>query len=80
MSERINPNEKINSLTKLREVVGLKPIKKRKEKLVMCKLCGKEMTHVAHNTWHCRNEIEGKKDKDGNPKICGNIYIRKNYK
>lgn len=70
----------IKSFAQLRKQVGLKPLKERKEKPIKCRLCGKEMTKVASNTWHCRNEIEGKKDKEGNPKICGNIYIRKGYK
>lgn len=68
--------EKLNSLEKLRERVGLKPLGERQEKNVMCRKCGAEMKKVALNTWHCTNEI---KQKDGKTKTCGNIYIRHNY-
>lgn len=70
----------VTSLAQLREQVGLKPLKERKEKPIKCRLCGKEMSKIASNTWFCRNEIERKKDKESNPKICGNIYIKSDYK
>lgn len=70
----------ITSFEQLREHAGLKPLKEKVEKPILCRKCGKEMTKVASNMWHCKNEDEKLKDKNGNPKICGNIYIRKGYR
>lgn len=68
--------EKLHGFEQLRKKVGLKPLKPRKEKPVICKKCGAEMVQVAQNMWQCQKEIPQKK---GDAKICGNIYIRHNY-
>lgn len=67
----------LKSFEQLRQEVKLKPLKKRQEKPVKCRLCGKEMDHVAQNMWYCKNEVAG---ADGKAKICSNIYIRKGYR
>lgn len=77
MSERANPKEKIKGLDGLRKAFKMKPLKLRKEKPVICRICKKEMTQVGTNVWQCHNENKG---KDGKTKICGNIYIRKGYR
>ncbi len=72
---------KMTSFNELREYSGLKPVKGRKEKPVICKRCGAEMRKVATNTWYCGKELTDKDgkvilDKENKPKLCLYTYIK----
>ena len=64
---------KMTSFDELREYVGLKPLKEKKSKPVICKKCGAEMKKVATNMWYCGKEIT---DKENKTSICSYLYIR----
>lgn len=62
--------EKLNSFAQLRKKLGLKSLKEREEKEILCRKCGTPLKKVAENTYVCEHEDEkGKK--------CGNIYMKK---
>lgn len=70
----------LTSFEALRKEAGLKPVEKKKKKVV-CRRCGNEMKQVAENTWVCGRVLtdkEGKPiyDKNGVEKICNYHYIR----
>lgn len=62
--------KKLHSFEELRKEVGLKPVKPKEEKEILCRKCGSSLKKVADNAYICEHVNE-------KGKACGNIYIRK---